>query len=247
MGMSPFLVLWLVFARKLQAPSKIDLAWLAAAGTLNGLCQICTFGSEQQISGGLAAVIAATTPLMVALLAIVTRTEQVSGRTIAGFLACLLGVGLVCHDRMQVSTVQAWATLLMLASSFFNGCGNVILKQRCTGLNPIIAACVYNGVTTAPIWMFSLAQGEHQFAPIPAAPLGALTYLAVMSSFLAFGLYLFMLKHLSLMTASTLPFIIPIIALIVDLFLERHFSLMAETAVGIAIVLAGVIYSIVRR
>lgn len=242
-----FIPVWLIFARKDRLPTKGEFSMIAAAGVLNALNQVCVYSSEQHISGGLAAVLAATTPLMVALLAMATRTEKVSGKTIVGFVACFIGVALVCHDRLQVSVAQAFAAALMLASSFFNACANVTLKRSSTGLNPIISATIFLGVSAIPIWIASLIRGEPQFQPIPTQPLMGILYLAVMSSFVAFGLYLFMLKHVKLMTVATLPFVIPVLALVVDLFLEKEFVMTTESWIGCFVVLAGVIFSIVKR
>lgn len=242
-----FIPVWLIFARKDRLPTTREFLLLAASGVLNALNQICVYSSEQEISGGLAAVLAATTPLMVALIAMATRTEKVSSRTIIGFVACFIGVSLVCHDRMQVSVAQAFAAALMLASSFFNACANVTLKRSSTALNPIISATIFLFVSAIPIWIASICRGEPQFQPIPTQPLMGILYLAVMSSFVAFGLYLFMLKHLKLMTIATLPFVIPVLALIVDLFLEKQFVMTTQSWVGCFVVLAGVVFSIVRR
>jgi|688.fasta_scaffold308074_2 drug/metabolite transporter (DMT)-like permease len=242
-----FIPVWLVFALKDRLPNRREFLFLASAGVLNALNQICVYSSEQHISGGLAAVLAATTPLMVALIAMATKTEKVSSRTIVGFVACFIGVALVCHDRLQVSVAQAFAAALMLASSFFNACANVTLKRSSTGLHPIISATIFLAVTAVPIWIASLLRGEPQFEPIPTQPFMGIIYLAVMSSFVAFGLYLFMLKHLKLMTIATLPFVIPVLALVVDLFLEKQFVMNTESWIGCFVVLAGVIYSIVHR
>ncbi|HEY9678138.1 MAG TPA: DMT family transporter [Drouetiella sp.] len=247
MAVALFIPTWLIFARKDRLPTRKEFSFIAIAGVFNALNQICVYSSEQQISGGLAAVIAATTPLMVALLAMGTKTEKVSAKTIVGFIACFIGVGLVCHDRLTVSIAQAVAAFLMLASSFFNACANVTLKRSSTELNPIISAMIFLGVTAVPIWIASIVRGEPQFQPIPMQPLLGIVYLAVMSSFLAFGLYLYMLKHVKLMTIATVPFVIPVLALVVDVFLEKDFAMNPESWLGCFVVMAGVVFSIIRR
>jgi len=248
-GVVLFVPLLVTFYRRLRAPNLHECAWLIGAGTLNGLYQICVYHAEMHISGGLAAVVAATAPLMVALIAVATRTEKVSLRTIVGFCASLIGVAMVCHDRMTVSWAQAGATMIMLLAAFFNACTNVTLKRASSAsLSPLVSAPLYLLFSTFPIWMTSLALSEPQnISNIPAQSWYGLVYLSVMSSFLAFGLYLYMLKHMSLMAVSTLPFVLPVLALIVDLFMEKSFTLSFESWAGIAVVLAGVVYSVVRR
>lgn len=248
-GVILFLPLLAIYHRKLRAPTLHECGWLVAAGILNGFYQICVYHSEMYISGGLAAVIASTIPLMVAVLAVATRTEKVSARTIVGFCASFLGVAMVCHDRTTVSWAQTGATLIMVLAAFFNACTNVTLKRASShSLSPIVSAPFYLLLSAGPIWVTSLMLREPQsLASIPLQTWYGLAYLSVMSSFLAFGLYLYMLKHMSLMAVSTLPFVLPVLALVVDLFLEKNFSLSFESWAGIAVVLVGVVFSVIKR
>ena len=242
-----YIPVWIIFARKMRAPTLSEAAWLTLAGLFNGMYQVFIYSSECSISGGLASVISATSPLMVALLAMATKVEQVSRNTFIGFFVCLLGIILVGYDRLQVSTEQGWAVLLVVVACVFNSCANVTLKGRSTGLHPVISATIFLAATDIPVWIGSIVTGEKFLWPIPLEPLIGIIYLAVMSSIIAFSLYLYMIKHVSLMAVSTLPFMLPLIALIVDVFLEKRVTLSGQTWAGIGIVLSGVIFSVLCR
>ncbi|HEY9712217.1 MAG TPA: EamA family transporter [Chroococcales cyanobacterium] len=243
-----YVPIWFVLCRKSRRPTLAEVGWLSLAGTFNGLYQSFIYSSETAISGGLAAVISAMSPVMVALIAMGTGVEKVSRATLLGFCACFFGVALVSHDRIQVSPAQAMAVLFVLIAAFFNSCSNVTLKGKCTGLHPVVSAMIFLTATDVPVWIGSVLSGErYQLWPISPLPMAAIVYMAIASSIMAFSLYLYMIKHISLMAISTMPFILPVLALIVDLFLERSCTLSAETWTGIAVVLGGVVFSVLKR
>jgi drug/metabolite transporter (DMT)-like permease len=76
--------------------------------------------------------------------------------------------------------------------------------------------------------------------PLPVVPTAALLYLTVLGTVLTFTCYFYLLKHVRLSTAMSLSFITPIVALIVDGFLEKQTALSPTSYVGIATVLIGV-------
>jgi drug/metabolite transporter (DMT)-like permease len=76
--------------------------------------------------------------------------------------------------------------------------------------------------------------------PPPALPTAALLYLAIMGSVVAFASWFYLMKRVKLMTASTLVFVQPLIALVVDAFLEEAVTLSPRTHLGIGVTLAGV-------
>ncbi len=57
---------------------------------------------------------------------------------------------------------------------------------------------------------------------------------------IVFPIYLFLIKRLTLMAASTLLFIEPVLALIIDAVWERQIRLSPHTYLGAAITLLGV-------
>ncbi|HUS64275.1 MAG TPA: EamA family transporter, partial [Kofleriaceae bacterium] len=65
-------------------------------------------------------------------------------------------------------------------------------------------------------------------------------YLAVLGSVVTFVCYFYLLQRVTLMTASTLVLIQPVIALLVDAAWERDIRLAARSYIGVAVTLAGV-------
>ncbi len=237
----------LVFHRKISPPTKSELIWVSIAGLFHGFYQTSIYYAECVISGGLAAVLMSTSPLMVACMVAATGLEKIRKQTIIGFLVSLAGVALVCHDRMNVAGAQVAGVGLTLLAAFFVSLSNVCLKGRASQLHPLLSGALLLLATDIPIWIAFLLSGEKvNFFPIAFAPFSAVLYMAIMSSVLAFLFFLYMIKRISLMAISTLSFVIPVLALVVDMFLEKQITLSAQVWVGIAVVLAGLLLSMRR-
>jgi drug/metabolite transporter (DMT)-like permease len=82
--------------------------------------------------------------------------------------------------------------------------------------------------------------------PPPVVPTIALVYLAVIGSALVFGLYFYLLKRVTLMTAATLVLVEPIVALGVDSIAEHDVSLGPRAYAGIGLTLVGIAVSVLR-
>jgi len=78
-------------------------------------------------------------------------------------------------------------------------------------------------------------------------PTAALLYLAVVGSAFVFGAYFYLIKHVTLMTASTLVLVEPIVALSVDAIGERDVVLGGRAYVGIGVTLVGIAISVLQK
>lgn len=243
-----YLPILLIYSRRLGKVTRKQIAWIALAGLFNGLYQCFVYTAMCTISGGLGAVLMATSPLMVAAMAVFAGIEKVRKNTVIGFCLSLVGVALVCHDRISGASEQVVGIGLALIAAFFTSLSNITLKGRGTDVHPLASATIFLFFTDIPVWIGSFLFGEKAVLwPIPIAPMCAVVYMAVMSSIVAFLLYLYMLRHMSLMAISTLQFILPVLALVVDMFLEKRVSLTPQVWAGIAVVLSGVVISMRRH
>ncbi len=240
-------IVWRGWAR--PGPSgRRQWSWLVLAGLLNAVGYSLVYLGEENISGGLAAVLFGTEPLAVALLVTVTRTERVRATDIAGALIALAGIGLVFWDRLEVSSEQAVGVGLVLTAVLISCLHNLIMKRHAGDVHPLAAATVFITVTCVALWGFALARGWQELPwPPPLAPSLALLYLAGFGSVLAFAAYFYLLKRISLMTSASLVFVLPIVALGVDALWEKNVVLAGRTYAGIAVTLIGVVISVGLR
>jgi len=155
----------------------------------------------------------------------------------------LTGVALIFAERLAVSPSHLLAMVSLLGSAFFFAIVNFIIKMKAKGATPLQSSVVLFFSMSIVFWLASPCEGPAILWPPPAVPTGALVYLSVACSALAFPVFCYLLRHSSLLFASTLAFVHPVVALITDGLLEKSFTLTTSAYLGICVVLTGVILS----
>jgi drug/metabolite transporter (DMT)-like permease len=237
------LVLGAVVALGFARPVPRDRKAFAALFVSGALCFVSyalIYTAEERIPGGLAAVIFGTLPLLTAILSAVTGVERPTRHAVAGAVVSLGGIALISLDRLAVSRDEAVGCVMVFVAVLCSAIYNLILKRHTHRQHPLAANAVFLAVTA--VLMGALAGAvEHRLPPWPPplAPTLAILYLAVVGTVVAFAGYFYLLRHVSLMTVSTLVLVQPIIALLVDAIFETQ-QIATRTYVGAAVTLAGV-------
>ena len=216
-------------------------AWVLAAGVLCGLAYALVYASETHISGGVAAVIFGTLPLVTALTTFVAGVERPRAPFLAGSLVALAGVAILYGDRIQTSSSQGVGVALVFASVWVSVLYNLIMKQRAGGSSPLATSLPF--LAAAALTLAVLAMTSERQAPPwppPVRPTLALLYLAIFGSVVAFSLYFYLLRHMTLTAVSTLLFVEPVLALLIDAVWEREIHLGPRAYAGAALTLVGV-------
>jgi drug/metabolite transporter (DMT)-like permease len=223
-------------------------AYVAGAGVLCGLGYGLVYAGETRISGGLAAVIFGTLPLVTAVTTFVAGTERPRLGFLAGSLVALAGIALIYADRMGTSPTQAVGVALVFASVVVCALYGLILKAHASDTDPLATNIPFLGAAAVSLALFALVH-ERQLPPWPPAlrPTLALLYLAVFGSVVTFALYLHLLRHMRLTATSTLLLVEPVIALLIDAAWERDIRLGTRTYAGAAVTLVGVGISLLLR
>ncbi len=234
---------------KFSRPTKQALIWTAVCGTLSVCSFMLVYNAERWISGGLAAIISTTTPLLTALLVTLTGVEKVSSKTIVGILLSFVGIILIFQERLSVSIDQANGVVMLFFSVLLTSLSGVILKKYTGNQSPLTSTLILT--TVAAICFTTLGvvlEGPVLFTQsLPTVPFLAATYLGIMSSVVAFVCWFYLLKRVSLMALTSLVFFPPIIALGVDALFERQVVLSGMTYLGICITLLGVASRLLKR
>lgn len=239
-------VVWLALRSKLKIPTVQEVRWIVFAGCVSGVAYGLLYAAEESISGGLAAVVSATGPLIAALLAAATKTETVSKANIIGSVVAIAGVALVFHDRLQVAQAQAVAVGLLSIVCVLNASSNVAMKHHAHDVAPLVSNTLFFSSAALSLWIGALFKGQ---APTQwsLGPTLALLYLTIFGTLIAFASFFYLLRNVRLSTAMTLAFVTPIIALVVDAFFDKNTVLTMESYIGIAIILSGVAISVFLR
>jgi len=223
-------------------------AYVVGAGVLCGLGYGLVYAGETRISGGLAAVIFGTLPLVTALTTYVAGTERPRPGFLAGSAVALAGIALIYADRIGTSTTQAAGVALIFASVVVCALYNLILKVHARDTAPLATNIPFLGAAAVSLALFAAAF-ERQLPPWPPAlrPTLALLYLAIFGSVITFALYFHLLRHMRLTAVSTLVLVEPVIALVIDAAWERDIRLGGRTYAGAALTLVGVAISLLLR
>ncbi len=237
------ILIWL--AIRPHASGSKTMLWTGAAALASALSLACTNTAEQWISGGLASIINSTAPLVMAVMATLFGIERVHRNSIVGCVTALIGVLVIFSDRLHVSADQAAGVLLMLLGIVLSAVNGVIVKRHANHQHPATSLAIFACVSAAAFWLLTANLERFPMsAPLPTLPLAAAAYLAVFSSVIAFGCWLYLLKRISLMAVTTLVFFPPLIALALDACVEKGCSLAATSYAGIGITLIGVAFSL---
>lgn len=245
-------VLFLVMSwqRNVRLPSgrewfDLSLVGLLLLGVGNGL----VVWAEQWVPSGTAALLVATGPFWVAGLEAarkggerVTRWSLVGMLVGFGGLAMLVGPSL--FDAAAGGAFLLGALALQVAC-FSWSAGSVYAKHRPVGVHPLMGAAVQMLVAGAALTLVGSVGGEWGRIGFSARSLGALAYLVVFGSIVAYGSFTYAMQKLPLSVVSTYAYINPVIAVLLGWLLLSEplgWRVWLATAVilgGVALVKAG--------
>lgn len=222
-------------------PRRAQWPWLVVAGVLNAVGYALIYFGEEEVPGGLAAVLSSTQPLVMAALLVATRMETVRSADVLGAIGALVGVVIIFADKLVVSPGQALGMVLVLASVLVSTLYALVIKRHGGRIHPIASTTVFVAVTAVCLWLATAVAG-HQSMPWPPPVIGtvALVYLAVAGTVIGFVAYFWLLARVSLLTANVVSFVVPVIALAVDAIFEVH-VLGPRAYVGVAVILGAVL------
>jgi len=251
------LLVWCL-VRKLSFPKGRQLKVLAISGLLmlGGGAGFVVIG-EQYINSGHTAVVIATEPLLFLLMDKKGWRSNFSNKWLLTGL--LLGfTGIFIFSRLTVDPHAAAGsvigsikgTLVVLMSCIFWVAGTLYARQRRTEESSGVAdAAVQHIAAAIACGIISFFLGEwHSFTPseVSSSAWGALAFLVVMSSLVAFIAFSWLMKIKTPAMVSTHTYVNPIVAVIIGcLVAKEHISGMQIAALGM--VLAGVLMTGIKK
>lgn len=216
-------------------------AWTALIGMgfLNNVVPFTLFALAQgQISGAMAAILNATTPLFsLALLHTMTLDQKITAPKAAGLGLGFAGV-VVMMGGMAFDDV--WASVACLAAAFSYGLANLwSARFRTLGVAPLTIA--FGQVTCStlmllPIWLW-VDQPMAMALPAPNV-IGAVIGIAALSTAVAYLIFFRLLASAGAINLSLVTFLIPVSATLLGVvFLGT--TLQAQHLAGFGLIAAG--------
>jgi drug/metabolite transporter (DMT)-like permease len=161
-----------------------------------------------------AAIIIATTPILVLLIAAATKLERITRRKAAGMALALAGVAVLnafppAHGPRPTAAGDFFIALAGLTFALFT-----VFGKRVTGRHhPVtVTSFAYIGgaVALAPVTLWQSA--GFSFARVSAAGWAGLVYMAVFPSLVCYLIYYYALTHIAASRVASLSYLQPVIA-----------------------------------
>lgn len=221
--------------------------WLANGGLAFSASYTIVYWAEQHIPSGLAAVLFASYPLFVAVLAHVALPgERLSARAAAGLLLGFAGVAVIFSDDLRALGGEnvPQVAFVFLGSPVVSALATVAVKRWGAGIHPLSLTAVPMLLTGIVVGALAVLFERQLTLTFDLRSLGALLYLAVLGSAVTFTVYYWMLSHAPATRVALIAYTIPIVAVVVGAFAFGE-PIRPRLLAGGALVLAGV--AIVNR
>jgi drug/metabolite transporter (DMT)-like permease len=231
-----------VFRVRLGRHRREPAIWVANGLLLFTLSYGVVYWSEQWMPSGLAAVLFATFPIFVAVLAhFLVPGERLRRAAVVGALVGFAGVAILYSDDLEQigGPRMAGASLLFLLAPIASAIANVLVKRWGKGVHPLSTTVVPMAIGAVTLGSVALARERHVPMRFDAASIGSIAYLVVFGTATTFLLYFWLLSHIPARKLALITYGTPVVAVLVGT-LVLHETLTPRMVVGAIVVVAGV-------
>lgn len=234
---------------------QVSWRWFVYIGVPIGVGQfgLLFIGINEGMPPGLASLVLQTQALFTALIAGVLLRERLGMNHALGLLVAFTGMTLIGIDFGQTSPVMAFVLCILAAASW--GLGNVGIRRmnQVSGGSVDAFAFIIWMSLVPPIPLFVLSgifegvdTGVNALASVSLTGVGALAYIAFISTIGGFGVWGWLIRRYNAGTVAMYSLLVPPFGMAsAALVLDESFSLMRLGAS--ALVIAGVALTSVRR
>ena len=229
----------------LQKPDRrLWKVWTAQASCAFGISYGVVYWAEQWVPSGLTSVLFSSLPLFVAIFSFfLLPAERLDWLASTGILMGFCGIGIIFSDDLgELADPQTrFASIVLLISPAAAALAQVLVKRWGHGYHSLTLTAVpmlASGIFMGGVW---LVFERHLEIAAGWKPTLAVLYLALFGSALAFGLFFWLLQHISAIRLSMIAYGAPIIAVAIGtFFLDEPLTL--KMVLGGISVLSGVAF-----
>ncbi len=241
----------LVSGRSLRV-SRRDACRLALVGILFMTANnVLLTWAETMVTSGLASLVVATMPLMLALIeAGLPGGEALNKRGWTGILLGTAGMVALVWPSLQKDApaggrhLFAFGVLAVAALSW--AVGSALSRRFNFKLDMFVATTWQLGAAGAVNILIALAGGTLKTAVWTRSGLGAIAYLSIFGSIVGLSAYTYLLQHVPVTKVATYAYVNPIIAVLLGVVL-LHERLAGAEVLGMATIVAAVAMVILSR
>lgn len=232
------LLAWGIFRKMRIRLTRSELVTLTLAGLLmwpgaNGLVN----WAEQRADSSYAALLVGALPIWTALIDSLWRRQRPSWRLLAFLAIGFAGIGLLTVPRLVVADGADLMTILMLiAAPMTWSIGSLLQIHRPVAVSPLVTSAYLHLLGSAGFVFLFLVTREPWPTPTVEA-WGALAYLTIAGSIIAFTAYVRTLHLLPTHIAMTYAYVNPVVAVILGwFFLREDVSLVVFAGMGLILI-----------
>lgn len=200
------------------------------------------WAEDRGVPSGVAAVLFATFPIFVAILAhLFLEGEPLQSKGVLGMVVCAAGVALIFSDDLGALAGEGlrFKAPALLLAAMAGAVSHVAVKKWGGDIHPIHLATVPMLATGALMTGLALSLERQRGLDLDVRSVGALAYLIVMGTVVTFTLYYWLLARLPATRLSLITYGFPLVAIAIGtLLLDEPLS--APIVAGTALVLGGV-------
>lgn len=217
------------------------LAGFLVMGTMNNAIPFSLiFWGQTEITGGLASILNATTPLWAIVMGVIlSGDERLTKGRVAGVLLGLCGVAvLIGPDALEGVGGSVLGQLAVLGAACCYGFAVVFGRRRFKGLDPVVTAAGQLSASSLIMLPVALLADAPWTASLSWAGAGAVLHVALAGTALAFFLYFTLLSSAGATNTATVTFLVPISAILLGaVFLGE--TLAWNAFAGMALIFTG--------
>ncbi|MGE5204544.1 MAG: EamA family transporter [Chlamydiota bacterium] len=234
------LLLGFLFLRGEKAPRRV--AWGAAL--IGGALQFLgghglLAWAEVRVSSGLAALLVASEPLVMVVLARLAGQERLSLRTVGALALGAVGVAVLFESGVRQGSALAAGAVLLAAVLWCMGA--IYARGVRSGTSTVMFAAMQMLVGGTMLLLAGGAAGERvHVAEVSLRSLEALVYLIIFGSLVAFSAYTWLMQVTTAARVATHCYVNPIVAVFLGWALAGE-RVTSNMLVGTAIVIASVV------
>ena len=156
-----------------------------------------------------------------------------------GLVIGFAGVAVVSYDSQQTSSDILLGTVLALAASFASAYGIILHRKHFLYENSVVAInvqMIMGGTLLLAAAMLTEDWASFSFSP---ELIGSILYLSILGTLVTFLGYYWLIKHISMVKASLIAFITPMVAIVAGIMLGGE-QLSTTIFAGTGLILSGV-------
>ena len=199
------------------------------------------YWGEQYIASGLASVLFAAYPFVVAVSShLFLSNEKLTAGKITGIILGFVGVVIIFWADINISSSNTLGMVAILLSTVMQGFSLVIVKRMNHPISP--TSLSLGGMIFGIVIMYPIAIIFEDFSKLnfDAAGVGSMLYLGTFGSIVTFVVYYWLLKRVEVVYLSLVSFVTPIFAVILGAIWLKE-SLSPNIVLGASFVLFGII------